>query len=99
MADALTSHSSEIVQANLEDLAKSKSEGLSNALMSRLKLNEEKLKVAIDGVRKVALLPDPVGHCQLRRELYESLVLERISVPLGVLGFDDIKDVLGKSSK
>ena len=45
-----------------------------------------KLAGAIDGVRKVASLPDPLGRCQLHRELDDGLVLDRISVPLGVVG-------------
>ena len=54
--------------------------------MARLKLDATKLQAAIDGVRKVASLPDPLCHRQLHRELDTDLVLERITVPLGVLG-------------
>ena len=74
MADALSSNSKKIANANQKDLAQSESEGLASALMSRLKLNEEKLEAAIDGVRKGALLPDPLGRCELRRELDEKLI-------------------------
>jgi glutamate-5-semialdehyde dehydrogenase len=54
--------------------------------MARLKLDATKLQAAIDGVRKVASLPDPLGLRQLHRELDTDLVLERITVPLGVVG-------------
>ncbi len=54
--------------------------------MARLKLDDPKLAAAIDGVRKVASLSDPLGCRQLRRELDQGLVLERVSVPLGVVG-------------
>ncbi len=86
MADALSDRAKEIVEANLIDLERSANEGLSRALMARLKLNEDKLIGAINGVRKVALLPDPLGLVQLNRELDKGLSLERITVPLGVLG-------------
>ena len=54
--------------------------------MARLKLDAAKLSGAIDGVRKVADLADPLGQRQLHRELDQGLVLERISVPVGVVG-------------
>ena len=86
MADALGLRSKEIIQANLEDLARSSKEGLNQSLMARLKIDEDKLKSAIEGVHKVACLPDPIGLRQLYRELDKGLLLERITVPLGVLG-------------
>ena len=86
MADALQERSSLIVAANVQDLERSEAEGLASALMARLKLDVTKLQAAIDGVRKVASLPDPLGLRQLHRELDTDLVLERITVPLGVVG-------------
>ncbi len=78
--------SKDIVCANEKDLAISEEAGLNKALLSRLKLNIEKLHNAIDGVKQVASLPDPIGLSQLKRELDKDLYLERITVPLGVLG-------------
>ena len=86
MGDALADHADRIVAANGEDLHRSASEGLAPALLARLKLDETKLSGAVEGVRKVASLPDPLGRRQLHRELDEGLVLERVSVPLGVVG-------------
>ncbi len=86
MADALEAKASVIVEANEQDIERSLGEGLNQALIARLKLNKDKLKGAIEGVRKVALLPDPLGRCHLNRELSKNLVLERITVPLGVVG-------------
>ncbi len=86
MADALNAWSKEIVSANLEDLDRAADEGLARALLSRLKLDENKLMEAIDGMRKVALLSDPLGIRQMNRELDKDLILERRTVPLGVLG-------------
>ena len=86
MADGLAARADAIVAANREDLERSAAQGLAPALMARLKLDAGKLAGAIDGVRKVASLPDPLGRCQLHRELDDGLVLDRISVPLGVVG-------------
>ncbi len=86
MADSLASHAQDIVTANREDLERSASEGLSKALVARLKLDEAKLEEAIKGIQKVAFLPDPLGIRQLHRELADGLSLERVTVPLGVLG-------------
>jgi glutamate-5-semialdehyde dehydrogenase len=86
MAAALQRHTDAIVEANRQDLEQAVTEGLAPALVTRLKLDAGKLAGAIDGVRQVATLPDPLGVRQLHRELDEGLVLERISVPLGVLG-------------
>jgi len=86
MADALDERAAAIVAANREDLERSAAEGLAPALMARLKLDATKLAGAIEGVRKVAALEDPLGRRQLHRELDQGLVLERITVPLGVVG-------------
>ncbi len=86
MADALGARSKEIVNANNEDLERSNNEGLGKALLERLKLDQNKLENSIDGVKKVALLADPLGIRQIKRELDKSLLLERITVPLGVIG-------------
>ena len=86
MADALVTAQAEIVAANQADLEAAAADGLADALVARLKLDAGKLQGAIDGVRQVAQLADPIGVRQLHTELDAGLVLERLSVPLGVLG-------------
>jgi glutamate-5-semialdehyde dehydrogenase len=86
MAAALQHHAETIVAANAADLAQAEAEGLAPALVARLKLDQPKLEGAIAGVRQVAALQDPLGVRQLHRELDQDLVLERVTVPLGVLG-------------
>ena len=86
MADVLEAEASQIVAANAADLEAAAADGLAPALVARLKLDAKKLAGAIEGVRQVAQLPDPVGVRQMHRELDSGLVLERLSVPLGVLG-------------
>ncbi len=86
MAEALAADAEAILAANAADLQAAADEGLAPALVARLKLDAAKLSGAIEGVRQVAALPDPLGRRQLHTELDSGLVLERMSVPLGVLG-------------
>ena len=86
MADYLEKKSKEILDANSEDYKKAEKKGISKALLSRLKLSKEKLNLGIEGVRKVGDLADPVNQVQIKRELSKGLILERKTVPIGVLG-------------
>jgi glutamate-5-semialdehyde dehydrogenase len=86
MAEALERAREPILQANQADLEAATAEGLAPALVARLKLDRSKLAAAIEGVRQVAALPDPLGRRQLHTELDEGLRLERLTVPLGVVG-------------
>jgi glutamate-5-semialdehyde dehydrogenase len=75
-----------ILAANRADCEAALAAGLARPLYGRLKLDENKLKGAIAGVRQVGQLPDLLGHVQIHRELDQGLVLQRITCPLGVLG-------------
>jgi glutamate-5-semialdehyde dehydrogenase len=86
MADGLEQQREAILAANRADLEAAAAAGLAPALVARLKLDGAKLDAAIAGVRQVAALGDPLGRRQLHTELDQGLVLERITVPLGVLG-------------
>ncbi|NOL46504.1 MAG: glutamate-5-semialdehyde dehydrogenase [Synechococcus sp. MIT S9220] len=86
MAESLRANTGAIVAANQVDLENAEQNGLASALMARLKLDDVKLEGAIAGVRQLAELADPLGRRQLHRELDDGLVLERVSVPLGVVG-------------
>jgi glutamate-5-semialdehyde dehydrogenase len=86
MAAALEADAEAILAANQRDLEAGVADGLAPALVARLKLDPAKLAAAIAGVRQVAALADPLGRRQLHTELDQGLVLERVTVPLGVLG-------------
>ncbi len=86
MADALEARRAAILAANGADLEAAAADGLAASLVARLKLDGAKLDGAIAGVRQVAALPDPIGRRQLHTELDTGLVLERVTVPLGVVG-------------
>ncbi|WP_288258355.1 glutamate-5-semialdehyde dehydrogenase [uncultured Prochlorococcus sp.] len=86
MADYLERNSKEILEANNADYSSAEKKGISRALLSRLKLSKSKLNSGIEGVRKVGALADPVNQVQIKRELSKGLILERKTVPIGVLG-------------
>ncbi|MCP9883987.1 glutamate-5-semialdehyde dehydrogenase [Synechococcus sp. ATX 2A4] len=86
MAVALEQASEEILAANAADRQAAEADGLPAALAARLVLDGPKLAAAVAGVRQVAALSDPLGQRQLHTELDQGLVLERITVPLGVVG-------------
>ncbi len=86
MADYLEKNTQEILEANNADYSNAEKKGISRALLSRLKLSNEKLNSGIEGVRKVGDLADPVNQVQIKRELSKGLILERKTVPIGVLG-------------
>ncbi len=86
MADYLEKNTQEILEANNADYSNAEKKGISRALLSRLKLSNEKLNSGIEGVRKVGDLADPLNQVQIKRELSKGLILERKTAPIGVLG-------------
>ncbi|MCT0218350.1 glutamate-5-semialdehyde dehydrogenase [Synechococcus sp. CS-1329] len=86
MAQGLEHSADAIVAANRADLEAAAAEQLAPALVARLLLDDSKLTGAIEGVRQLAELADPIGRRQLHTELDAGLVLERVTVPLGVVG-------------
>ncbi len=86
IADALEANCPTILEANARDLAAGREAGLSEALMGRLLLNEQRIGGMANDVRAVALLPDPVGECFDSRTLPNGIRVERRRVPLGVIG-------------
>ncbi|MBR3508823.1 MAG: gamma-glutamyl-phosphate reductase, partial [Lachnospiraceae bacterium] len=75
-----------IFQENALDVQAAEETGVAKAVVKRLKFDENKLRDAIAGIRQMIDLTDPVGKVTLKRELDEGLVLERVSVPIGVIG-------------
>lgn len=85
-ADALRSDSAAILAANALDLAAGAAAGLSSAMLDRLRLDEERLRGIADAVDAVAALPDPTGAVISRDERPNGLVLERVRIPIGLIG-------------
>jgi len=85
MADALERRTAEILQENVEDLAAGRRKGLSAPLLDRLLLDEHRILTMAEGIRSVAVLPDPVGEVIEGWRTTEGLAIEKRRVPLGVV--------------
>ncbi len=85
MADALDARSAEILEANARDIEQGETDGLSAALMDRLRLDEARLSGIASDVRTIASLPDPVGEVTDGHRLPNGLDIRRVRVPLGVV--------------
>jgi glutamate-5-semialdehyde dehydrogenase len=85
-ADAMRAASDTILSANESDMEVARANGLSSAMLDRLRLDEGRLANIVGALRAVAQLPDPVGELIDRRQPPNGLVLERVRVPVGVLG-------------
>src|SRR4051794_1738077 len=85
IADALVERTPEILEANARDLEAGREAGLSDALIDRLTLTQERIAGIADGARKIAALPDPVGEVLDGGRLYNGLDVRRVRVPLGVV--------------
>ena len=86
VADELARRRSEILAANEQDLDAGRQAGLSDALLDRLMLDQDRLEGLATDVRAVAKLPDPVGETLDMREMPNGLRVGRRTVPLGVIG-------------
>lgn len=86
MADELEAAEKEIIKANEKDMDAAQKNGLSGAMLDRLKLNADRIKSMANGLRYVAGLEDPVGRTLSTTVRPNGLKIEKISVPIGVIG-------------
>ncbi|MCI7084556.1 glutamate-5-semialdehyde dehydrogenase [bacterium] len=86
VADALIDNTDKIVKANDIDLENGKAAGLTPSLLDRLKLGSDRIKSMAEGVRKVALINDPVGTVVSGYTTDNGMEITKVKVPLGVIG-------------
>ena len=86
IADALVMNADEIIEANAKDIQNGIDNGMSKALLDRLKLDRERIEGMAKGVMDVVSLPDPVGRVLNTFERPNGLKIEKVSTPLGVIG-------------
>lgn len=86
MALALEVRREPIVEANEKDIQYALQKGLSDAKIDRLKLTDKVLGEMAEGLRQVALLPDPVGEVTRMWTRPNGLRVGRMRIPLGVIG-------------
>jgi glutamate-5-semialdehyde dehydrogenase len=85
VAHELEARVDEIVEANAGDLEEGRAAGLTEALLDRLTLDEERVQATAAGVRMIVELPDQIGEELESRTLYNGLDLRKVRVPLGVV--------------
>jgi glutamate-5-semialdehyde dehydrogenase len=85
-AAQIRARAADILAANAEDMAAGQKNGLSGAMLDRLRLNDARLASIADAIDDVAALPDPSGAEIDRVTRPNGLVLSRVRVPLGVVG-------------
>ena len=104
IANEIEAHKNEIFEANKTDLTDAEklvqNGKLSKSTFNRLKLDDNKMRDMIQGIRDVAKLEDPVNKKLLVRELDSDLTLYKVSCPIGVLGiiFEARPDVIAQIS-
>ena len=86
MAAALRAQTARILAANAEDIAEARAAGTSGALLDRLTLDEERVEAMASGIEVVGRLADPVGSVMASWTRPNGMTIERVRVPLGVIG-------------
>jgi glutamate-5-semialdehyde dehydrogenase len=85
-ADLLVERADEVLAANAIDVGRATEAGTTATVIDRLRLNESRILAMADGLRQVAMLPDPVGEVVDGWVRPNGLRIERVRVPLGVVG-------------
>lgn len=86
MANALEDQAESIIQANKKDLTRGAENGLSNSLLDRLALDNERIEAIAEGLRQIADLPDPVGELLESFQRPNGLEVKKVRVPIGLIG-------------
>ncbi|MEO1043434.1 MAG: glutamate-5-semialdehyde dehydrogenase [Pseudomonadota bacterium] len=85
-AAALRARRAELIAANAEDVASVEQTGKNAAFIDRLKLNDDRVEAMAQALDDMVTLPHPVGRILETIERPNGLVIERVSVPIGVIG-------------
>ena len=84
MAEALEENCDFILSENQKDMENAKGT-VSEVMLDRLALSRDRIKGMADGIREVALLPDPVGEILATVERPSGIIVEKTAVPMGVV--------------
>jgi glutamate-5-semialdehyde dehydrogenase len=85
-AEALSRQRDEVLAANARDLKAAEAGGLSGAMRDRLRLDGPRIEAMIASLVQIAALPDPIGSVMAEWERPNGLRIQRVRVPLGVVG-------------
>ncbi len=76
----------EILEANRQDMEAARARGLSSAMLDRLQLDDKRVESMAKGLQDIAALADPVGSVSAEWSRPNGMVIQRVRVPLGVIG-------------
>ncbi|MEE1320630.1 MAG: glutamate-5-semialdehyde dehydrogenase [Acutalibacteraceae bacterium] len=85
IADALEENSAYILEENKKDIEAAREKGMSESMIDRLSLSEGRIKAIADAARELVMAEDPVGKVISGTKRPNGLVIEKVSVPLGVI--------------
>ncbi len=85
MSEAILSNQKQIIKENKKDLLHAKENGLSSALIDRLKLDEKRIKDMAESIKNIASQDEVVGEILESKTLDNGLRLDKVSVPIGVI--------------
>jgi glutamate-5-semialdehyde dehydrogenase len=85
-AQAIRARAAEILAANAQDMQAARARGLSAAMLDRLLLNDKRIEGMAAGIEQIAQLPDPIGGVSAEWARPNGLRIQRVRVPLGVIG-------------
>jgi glutamate-5-semialdehyde dehydrogenase len=85
-AAAIRAQRPAILQANARDMAAAEQRGLTSAMLDRLKLDDKRVEAMAKGLEEIARFPDPVGSVLAEWTRPNGLKIQRVRVPLGVVG-------------
>ena len=86
VAEALLADTAAILAANAEDIANARACGMAESMIDRLLLTEQRIAGMAQGVKDIAKLPDPVGEVLESIERPNGLKIQKVRVPMGVIG-------------
>lgn len=94
--ELLQERADEIFAANKIDLERAQKDNVEVSLIKRLKFDQTKLSDVIAGIQTLIAMDDPIGSIDLKTELDDGLMLERVTVPIGVIAviFESRPDAL-----
>lgn len=86
IADAIVADAETIIRQNAIDMENGRKNNMHPGLLDRLMLNQERIEAIAEGLEQVAALPDPVGTVLETFTRPNGMLIEKVSVPMGVIG-------------